>query len=542
MIYATFGYPLRWVIATYDVDGLAVDADALPTAAMRFNGAASSQIPTITKRAATTGLYDASCAIDLPLTQGDIIEALVSVIIDGKTYQRVYEWAVVDRPSTNTIAAAVRAWLPEIARLDETISSRLASASYTAPDNDGIGAAKTAAEQVQSRLTAARAGYLDKLNVTGSLSTFDPQSHTVTLGQPFPEHFASLSIDSDGRVTTANPAAVVGSLHTAQDVANLILASPANKLLTNANGEVVASNMRGTDGALTAAAYTAPNNSAIAAIKAKTDNLPASPASTADVQINFDPTITVHPTVLSSESVTAIAAPILAAIDELETSTAAPSVDAIAQRLLVDPANKLLTDASGYVISANVGEGNGQYQISMTITAGGSGVENVLITIPGTSRRYLTDAFGRTNIPADDGTYNLRITPPPGYEPVDDVTVTVAGSDQQVPIELVARPIVIQPPVGTCVLTVRVASQSGSTLAGIPITAKLPKGYTVTADTLNLNTIESQSTDSDGLATLILLRNQPYDLTAKRLDQGAVTLRIQTPDAEQATLSQVIQV
>ena len=542
MIYATFGYPLRWVIATYDVDGLAVDADAVPTAAMRFNGAASSQIPMITKRAATTGLYDASCVINLALTQGDIIEALVSVVIDGKTYQRVYEWAVVDRPSTQTIAAAVRTWLPEVARIDEPVSSRLASASYTAPDNAGIGAAKTAAEQVASRLTAARAAYLDKLNVAGNLSTFDPQTHTVTLAQQFPEHFESLAIDAGGRVTTANPAAVVGSLHTAQDVANLILASPANKLVTNASGEVIASNMRGTDGALTAVAYTAPNNAAIAAIKAKTDNLPASPASTADVQINFDPTITVHPTVLSPESVTAIAAPILAAIDELETGTAAPSVDAIAERLLVAPANKLLTDANGYVIAANISEGTGQYQITVAVTVGEVGVENVLITIPGTLRRYLTDAFGVARIPADSGTYDLRITPPLGYEPVEDLTVTINGSDQQVPIELVARPIVIQPPTGTCALTMRVASQSGTTLAGIPIVAKLPKGYAVTSDTLNLNTTESQSTDSDGLATLILLRNQPYDLTAKRLDQGAVTLRIQTPDAEQATLSQVIQV
>src|SRR5690606_7205484 len=137
------------------------------------------------------------------------------------------------------------------------------------------------------------------------------------------------------------------------------------------------------------------------------DNLPASPAATADVQVTVEPVITVHPTVLSSESVTAIAAPILTAIDGIET-VAVPSVEAIAERLLVDPANKLLTDANGYVIAANISEGTGQYQIRVVVTASEAGVENVLITIPGTSRRYLTDVFGSVRIPADSGTYDLR--------------------------------------------------------------------------------------------------------------------------------------
>jgi hypothetical protein len=58
--------------------------------------------------------------------------------------------------------------------------------------------------------------------------------------------------------------------------------------------------MRGTDWANT----TAPDNAGITAIKARTDNLPASPASTTDVQVTVTPTI--NPTELSSESVTAI--------------------------------------------------------------------------------------------------------------------------------------------------------------------------------------------------------------------------------------------
>lgn len=48
-------------------------------------------------------------------------------------------------------------------------------------------------------------------------------------------------------------------------------------------GNVVATNMRGTDSAMLAASYTAPDNADIILIKAKTDNLPASPAAVSDI-------------------------------------------------------------------------------------------------------------------------------------------------------------------------------------------------------------------------------------------------------------------
>ena len=54
--------------------------------------------------------------------------------------------------------------------LDAAITSRLASADYTAPDNAGI---TTGITSLLDRLTALRAGYLDKLNVTGTLAHSD---------------------------------------------------------------------------------------------------------------------------------------------------------------------------------------------------------------------------------------------------------------------------------------------------------------------------------------------------------------------------------
>jgi hypothetical protein len=50
------------------------------------------------------------------------------------------------------------------------------------------------------------------------------------------------------------------------------------------------------------------------------------------------------------------------------------------------------------------------------------------------------------------------------------------------------------------------------------------------------------ATAVNGLASLILLRDQPYELAIRRPDGGIVTIPIRTPDAEQATLSQVIDI
>ena len=61
---------LYWVIRLYDSDNELVDADSTPTVAIRKNGAATIDAVSVTKRAATTGIYD--CAYDpASETEGD---------------------------------------------------------------------------------------------------------------------------------------------------------------------------------------------------------------------------------------------------------------------------------------------------------------------------------------------------------------------------------------------------------------------------------------------------------------------------------------
>ena len=165
------------------------------------------------------------------------------------------------------------------------------------------------------------------------------------------------------------------------------------------------------------------------------------------------------------------------------------------------------------------------------------GVKLQILGVAGTTRT--TGSDGKATIDLDPENYTLRVIPPAGYEPVADRPIQITTSDRTERIDLVPLFPNITPQPGSCALTILVADQSGVPLAGVPLSAKLPKGYLVNIDTLNLNTQTYQTTNSQGLATLILIRNQPYDLTAQRPDGGTVTLRIQVPDQDQATFSQV---
>jgi hypothetical protein len=166
-----------------------------------------------------------------------------------------------------TTAPQVRTELStELARIDTTISSRStfaggAVASVTDPvtvgtinanaitatsiANDALTSTKFATSLYNAIAAAVDAALLDAGDATDLIASI------VT-------RIGSTNVDQ-----TAFVAAVKAALFDA--------GSASNKLAVNASGEVVASNMRGTDNALLASSYTAPANSDITAIKTKTD-------------------------------------------------------------------------------------------------------------------------------------------------------------------------------------------------------------------------------------------------------------------------------
>jgi hypothetical protein len=409
----------------------------------------------------------------------------------------------------------------------------LLAANYTAPANSDIAAIKAKTDNLP--LDPAAVGDVSPtinfsptieptmLDVTerGAIATAVRSELTTELGR-IDAAVSTRSTFAGGAVSSVTGA--VGSVTSPVTVGanndktgySLSQAFPSNfaSLGINVSGHIsrvtlvdtttANADMRGTDDALLAANYTAPANADIAAIKSKTDNLSDNPEGVTAAAIWQHP----ERTLTSGQSEVVIDVEALAA--ELAESLTSSGL----YRLTIDTFDETLQAVPGV-----------QFQI---------------VGVAGTYRT--SGSNGRTTIDLDPGTYTLRVTAPNGYATVADREIQIVDADVTATIDLVSSLPSIVPPAGTCAFTVRVASQADSNLVGIPVSARLPKGYVVTADTLNINLQTSLLTNTDGLASLILLRDQPYELVIRRPDGGIVTIRIRTPDAEQATLSQVIEI
>jgi hypothetical protein len=121
----------------------------------------------------------------------------------------------------------------------------------------------------------------------------------------------------------------------------------------------------------------------------------------------------------------------------------------------------------------------------------------------------------------------------------DDVTVDANGDT---PISLVLRS-PVEVTADTTALTFRVSSQGNASLAGVVASAKLiGEGYTVVGETVGINVIEEDTSDAEGMVSLVLFRESDYDLSVKRTNGTTYKLRIRTSDEETTTISAAIEV
>lgn len=221
------GGTLYWTIQTYDPDkpGVLKDADSTPSVAVRKNGASSADSVTITKRSATTGLYD--CSYN-PAAE-----------VEGDTFQ-----------------------LEETATVTGTTTS---SATYTS--------------QFSVRAVHAGAVELDSASVN---AVADQVWDEATSGHTTAGTYGGRIV----RATNTNvEVQITGSNHIAADVhelqAGVITAGDfaansitASALATDAVTEIQ-SGLASQSSVDTLTSYV---DTEIAAIKAKTDNLPSDPA------------------------------------------------------------------------------------------------------------------------------------------------------------------------------------------------------------------------------------------------------------------------
>jgi len=210
----------------------------------------------------------------------------------------------------SAIATAVRSELAtELARIDATISSRLASAGYTAPDNSGISAIKAKTDnlpsdpasntQVNTRLAAASYTAPDNTSITaikaktdqitftsGNVNSIaqvvsDKTGYALTSGERTAIAAAveaALINDGDGQALINAIVTAIGN----QNIDQVLLISAIRADIERAGGMLDGKASQTTASAIKAKTDLLPSDPAtetsVLAIKTKTDNLPASPA------------------------------------------------------------------------------------------------------------------------------------------------------------------------------------------------------------------------------------------------------------------------
>lgn len=86
---------LYWVLNTYNTaTGILADADSTPTVAVRKNGSSVGDSVTVTKRSATTGIYDCSYNPSGEV-EGDQFTIVETVVMSSVTYVLPWEFSVL---------------------------------------------------------------------------------------------------------------------------------------------------------------------------------------------------------------------------------------------------------------------------------------------------------------------------------------------------------------------------------------------------------------------------------------------------------------
>jgi hypothetical protein len=294
--------------------------------------------------------------------------------------------------------------------------------------------------------------------------------------------------------------------------------------------------------------------SVVDSIVAKTDNLPESPAATSDVQVTVEPEITVNPTTLDSGERVEIATAVWA--KELsEGNTAASFVMRLTSGFasLITNLAAMITGSGAeakYTVLAlengPSGEGSGlagPYTRTITITDSVSSlpVQNATVRFyrTGYTESKATNSSGVASFTVEAAVWSYAIIADGYIGQSDNVTVGASGDT---PISLVLRS-PVEVTADTTALTFRVSSQGNASLAGVVASAKLiGEGYTVVGETVGINVIEEDTSDAEGMVTLVLFRESDYDLSVKRTNGTTYKLRIRTSDEETTTISEAIEV
>lgn len=484
---------LTWAIRLYNDANVLVDADTTPTVAVRKNGASTADVVTVTKRAATTGIYDCSYN-PVGEAEGDLFALEETAVIAAVTYSNVFTVYVAEAergtdgantttpPTATSIATQV--WGYAGSRTLTAFNFEVT----VAVNNDKLGYGLSSAERllVAAAMEAAIINELDGTTVIQAIA--DRIANDMTAGDLSVAAIAAatrnliLGGDASAIVMSAGSVANIG---TAQNLANQDWATSGELSLVDARVETLANDQ--------ASQFLLLNDLSSVQVQ----------SAVSLALIAYDP-----PT--KTEMDAKIDAGIL--VDDI-------SLNALRKYVTDDTGLSLAGTGSVGKLSQGAGggsSGEGDRVVTIIVEDGSSNrVPNAPVNILDasgnpTTLKASTNSSGVVVFNLNDGNYQGLIGATAGFETHTAESFTVSGHGNQT---LTLTPTSITPAVAPAsVLVAYCVDGSGQPQEGVMVQLRMQKPPNGDTGNAYSHAIREQASVANGLVHFTVIRSATYDI------------------------------
>jgi len=404
------GNAIPWSIRTYTDAGVLVDADSTPTVSVYKNGASVADSVTVTKRPATTGIYDCSYN-PAGEAEGDTFELTENVVISSQAYENAWsiftEAAERGTDNASTFDAST----------DEVVTDT-ASRNASKADVSGL-----ATESTAGQLEANQQGLLTILTGTIIPNQGAISSRVVSIEQVTDKLDTMVQANGPDWQYTADsldlaPTGSGGGGDTAADIYTYFTSN-------------------GREDAFIAVGFATPTDvsNSTDAIEVRLDAVDTSLAGISSglnqVEVDLGSVQTSTGVILTGVNsllgvnyatagdVSNSEGLVVARIDSLNDFN--PSLDTVAHVTLVDTTTNLTNQSAG---------GEGMYQASVRVqNTAGESLQGARLNIDGTTLSLTTGVDGEVVFNLDSGVYLINLLPPAGYDTPVGETLVIGSSD-----------------------------------------------------------------------------------------------------------------
>jgi hypothetical protein len=183
------------------------------------------------------------------------------------------------------------------------------------------------------------------------------------------------------------------------------------------------------------------------------------------------------------------------------------------------------------------GAGNGEFQLTITVSDGTTGVANCRVSLVGTGLFAFTNTNGVSppfNV-AGSATYTVRVTPPATFDAPSDTSVVVAAQNVSQTIVVTAKPPVNPSAAPQCNVVLPVTDGAGSALTGAKVSIEFIRFESGATPSSVVIPPVPELTSAAGVVTVPLLRFGRYRATYSYQD-GIKDFEFVVPDSGSATI------